>query len=47
MPYAVYRGKKGSVKSSCHKKKKSAKAAAESIRNSGGHARIRKVKSCS
>jgi len=46
MAYAVYRGKKGSIKSSCHKKKASAKRAAEAIRNGGGHARVRKVKSC-
>ncbi len=47
MPHAVYRGKKGKTKSSCHKTKAAAKRAAEAIRNAGGHARTRKVKSCS
>lgn len=47
MAYAVYTGKTGKTKSSCHKKKSSAKRAAEAKRAHGGHARIRKVKSCS
>ncbi len=47
MAYKVYRGKKGTIASSCHKKKASAKRAAEAIRNAGGHARVRKVKNCS
>lgn len=46
MAYKVYRGKKGTVPASCHKKKAAAKRAAEAIRNAGGHARVRKVKSC-
>jgi hypothetical protein len=47
VPYAVYRGKKGKTKVACSKKKASAKKKAAAIRNKGGHARIRKVKSCS
>lgn len=47
MAWAVYTGKMGKTKASCHKKKSSAKKAANAKRAHGGHARIRKVGSCS
>lgn len=47
MAWAVYTGKKGSTKASCHKKKSAAKRAAAAKRAHGGHARVRKVGSCS